>query len=280
VTRARGGIAILIIAIALSVSLAAQWPSFPSQNVPRTADGKPDLRAKAPRTADGKPDFSGIWENPGWRNLGTGVSGTGGAPGTPAVLPRGPGLFFDIASGVPGGLPLTPYGAGIKKARLANNSADNPDAHCLPLGNIQLHTHPMPRKIVQTPKVMLLLYEGNAGIRQILIDGRSLPPRDAQPWWYGYTTASWDGDALVARTSGFRDDGWLDVNGSPLTDAATVTERFTRPDFGHMSIDITIDDPKAYTKPWSVTVNHDIMLDTDLIEFVCAENEKSSAHFR
>jgi len=102
----------------------------------------------------------------------------------------------------------------------------------------------MPRKIVQTAKVMLLLYEGNAGIRQILIDGRPLPPRDAQPWWYGYTIASWDGDALVAKTSGFRDDGWLDVNGSPLTDVATVTERFTRPDFGHLSIEITIDDPK------------------------------------
>src|SRR6185295_14697545 len=194
---------IALFAAASSIALAAQWPSFPSQNIPRTADGKPDLRAKAPRTADGKPDFSGIWENPGWRNLGTGVSGTGGAPGTPAVLPRGPGLFFDIASGVPGGLPLTPYGAGVKKMRMANNSADNPDAHCLPLGNVQLHTHPMPRKIVQTPKVMLLLYEGNAGIRQILIDGRPLPPRDAQPWWYGYTTASWDGDVLVAKTSGF-----------------------------------------------------------------------------
>jgi hypothetical protein len=127
---------------------------------------------------------------------------------------------------------------------------------------------------------MLLLYEGNAGIRQILIDGRPLPPRDAQPWWYGYTTASWDGDALVAKTSGFRDEGWLDVNGSPLTDAATVIERFTRPDFGHLLIEITVDDPKAYTKSWSVTVNQDIMLDTDLIEFVCNENEKSSAHFR
>ena len=117
------------IALSLSVSLTAQWPSFPTPNVPRTADGKADLKAKAPRTADGKPDFTGLWENPGWRNLGNGVSGTGGAPGTPAILPRGPGLFFDIASGVPAGLPLTPYGADIKKTRMANNSKDNPDAH-------------------------------------------------------------------------------------------------------------------------------------------------------
>jgi hypothetical protein len=260
--------------------LAAQWPAFPTPDVPRTSDGRPDLAGKVPRTADGKPDFSGLWENPGWRNLGTGVSGTGGAPGTPAVLPRGPGLFFDISSGVAGGLPLQSSAAALKQQRMANNSKDNPDAHCLPLGNMQLHTHPQPRKIVQTPAVMLMLYEGNAGIRQIFLDGRPLPPRDAQPWWFGYTTAAWEGDTLVARTSGFRDGGWLDVNGSPLTDAATVTERFIRPDFGHLVIDITVDDPKAYTRPWSVRVNHDLMLNTDLIEFICNENEKSTAHFR
>ena len=217
--------------------------------------------------------MSGIWENPGWRNLGNGVSGTGGAPGTPAILPRGPGLFFDIASGVPGGLRLTPYGAELKKTRMANTSRDNPDAHCLPLGNVQLHTHPMPRKIVQTPTVMVLLYEGNAGTRQLLIDGRPLPPRDAQPWWYGYSIASWDGDTLVAKTAGFRDGGWLDVNGSPLTDAATVTERFTRPDFGHLVVEFTFTDPKYYERPWSATIPFDLMPDTELIEHFC-ENEK------
>jgi hypothetical protein len=163
---------------------------------------------------------------------------------------------------------------------MADNMKDNPDAHCLPMGNMQLHTHPQPRKIIQTPDVIVLLYEGNGGVRQLFTDGRPLPSSDPQPWWFGYSTGRWEGDALVARSSGFRDGGWLDVNGSPLTDAATVTERFTRPNFGNLTIDITVDDPKAYTRPWTVTVNQQIMLDNELIEFVCLENEQSTKHFR
>jgi hypothetical protein len=271
----------IVLVTAAASAVSAQWPAFPTKNVPRTADGKPDLLAPAPRTRDGKPDLSGIWENPGWRNLGTGVSGTGGAPGTPAVLPRGPGLFFDIGSGVPGGLPFQPMAAALKKQRMADNMKDNPDAHCLPMGNMQLHTHPQPRKIIQTSDVVVILYEGNAGIRQLFTDGRPLPRNtDPQPWWFGYSTGQWEGDTLVMRSTGFRDGGWLDVNGSPLTDAATVTERFTRVNYGNLTIEITVDDPKAYTRPWSVTVNQQIMLDTELIEFVCLENEKSTAHFR
>jgi len=266
----------------LSASLSAQWPSYPTRNVPRTADGKPNLLAPAPRTADRRPDLSGIWGSPGWRELGaqTGSSGTGGSPGTPAVLPRGPGLFFDIGSGVPGGLPFQPWAADLRKKRMAEGSKDNPDAHCLPMGNMQLHTHPQPRKIVQTADVVVILYEGNAGIRQIFTDGRPLPPNDPQPWWFGYSSGRWEGETLVVRSSGFRDGGWLDVNGSPLTDAATVTERFTRANFGSLDIEITVDDRKAYTRPWTVTVKNDIMLDTELIEFVCLENEKSTMHFR
>jgi hypothetical protein len=196
------------------------------------------------------------------------------------VLPRGPGLFFDIGSGVPGGLPFQPSAAALKKQRMADNMKDNPDAHCLPMGNMQLHNHPQPRKIVQTPDVIVILYEGNAGIRQLFTDGRPLPRNDPQPWWFGYSTGQWEGDSLVVRSSGFRDGGWLDVNGSPLTDAATVTERFTRVNYGNLTIDITVDDPKAYTRPWSVTVNQQIMLDTELIEFICLENEQSTKHFR
>jgi hypothetical protein len=272
--------AVILLVVAHANSLAAQWPAFPTPNVPRGADGKPDLLAPTPRTRDGRPDLSGIWENPGWRNMGTGVSGTGGAPGTPAVLPRGPGLFFDIGSGVPGGLPFQPPAAALKKQRMADNMKDNPDAHCLPMGNMQLHTHPQPRKIIQTPDVIVMLYEGNAGVRQLFTDGRPLPKNDPQPWWFGYSTGGWEGDTLVVRSSGFRDGGWLDVNGSPLTDAATVTERFTRVNYGNLTIEITVDDPKAYTRPWSVTVNQQIMLDTELIEFICLENEQSTKHFR
>jgi hypothetical protein len=266
----------------LTASAAAQWPAYPTPNVPRTADGKPNLLAPAPRASDGKPDLSGIWANPGWREIGagTGVSGTGGAPGTPSVLPRGPGLFFNIASGVAGGLPLQPWAADLLKTRMAGNSKDNPDAHCLPMGNMQLYTHPQPRKIIQTPALVVILYEGNAGIRQIFTDGRPLPSNDPQPWWFGYSTGRWMGDTLVVQTSGFRDGGWLDVNGSPLTDAATMTERFTRVSYGTLDIEVTVDDPKAYTRPWTVTIRNEVMLDTELIEFICLENEQSTKHFR
>ena len=277
----RSACVVTLVAIC-SGSLSAQWPSFPTPNVPRTADGKPNLLAPAPRAADGKPDLSGIWGSPGWREIGagSGVSGTGGAPGTPAVLPRGPGLFFDIGSGVSGGLPFQPSALALKKQRMADNMKDNPDAHCLPMGNMQLYTHPQPRKIIQTPSIVVILYEGNAGIRQIHTDGRPLPNNDPQPWWFGYSTGKWMGDTLVVETTGFRDGGWLDVNGSPLTDAAKMTERFTRVNYGNLDIEVTVDDPKAYTRPWTVTIKNEIMLDTELIEFICLENEKSTQHFR
>ncbi|HLF11387.1 MAG TPA: hypothetical protein VJA26_09230 [Gammaproteobacteria bacterium] len=164
---------------------------------------------------------------------------------------------------------------------MAANQKDNPDAHCLPMGYMQLHGHPQPRKIIQTPDVIVILYEGNSGIRQIFTDGRALPElnEDLQPWWYGYSIGHWEDDTLVVESTGFRDDGWLDVFGSPLTDQGKLIERFRRPDYGHLEIDITIDDPKAYTEPFTVRVNHQVMLDTDLIEFICNENEKSVVHF-
>ncbi len=265
---------------ALSPSLSAQWPAYPTAGAPRTPDGKLNLNAPAPRDADGKPDLSGTWENPGWRALATfSVSGTGGAPGGPRVQPPSVAMFFDIGSAVPNGLPFQPWAAELRKKRMADNMKDNPDAHCLPLGNMQLHTHPEPRKIIQTPKTIVILYEGNAGVRQIFTDGRTLPANDPQPWWFGYSTGKWDADTLVVETSGFRDAGWLDVNGSPLTDAAKVTERFRRVTYGRLDIEITVDDRKAYTRPWTVTVGQRLMPDLELIEFVCAENEKSSAHF-
>jgi len=162
--------------------------------------------------------------------------------------------------------------------RKEQNSKDNPDAHCLPMGLMQFHEHPQPRRMIQTPSVLVILYEGNSGVRQIFTDGRSLPNNDPQPWWYGYSTGKWDGDTLVVETTGFRDDGWLDIWGSPFTSAAKITERFRRLNYGVMKIDVTIDDPKAYTKPFTVRVNQRIMPDGELIEFICNENEQSSGH--
>jgi len=280
--NARAFFAISAVLVASSSTLVAQWPSYPTARVPRTSDGKPDLTAPAPRTPDGKPDLSGVWRVA--RGFGAGaLAGVGGAAGAPLLdgtIPLRNNQFWDIGYGLEGGLPLRAWAAALLKKRIADNGKDNPDAHCLPMGNMQLHNHPQPRKIVQTPNLIVILYEGNAGIRQIFVDGRPLPPGDPQPWWYGYSTGKWVGDTLVVETNGFRDGGWLDINGSPLTDAAKWIERFRRPSFGNLEIEITVDDPKAYTRPWTVKIDQRIMLDTELIEFVCAENEKSSAHFK
>jgi hypothetical protein len=164
---------------------------------------------------------------------------------------------------------------------VADNQKDNPDANCLPMGFMQLHLHPQPRKIVQTPQLIVIMYEGNQGLRQIFMDGRPLPTVDEnlQPWWYGYSVGHWEGDTLVVESVGFRDDGWLDVFGSPLTDKGKLTERWRRPDYGHLEIDVTVDDPKAYTKPFTVRVSHQLTVDQELIEFICNENEKSSQHY-
>jgi hypothetical protein len=181
--------------------------------------------------------------------------------------------FGNVGSGFPGGLPLQPWATELINKRRADNSKDNPDAHCLPMGFMQFHNHPEPNKIIQTPNVIVILYEANEGIRQIHTDGRQLPGPDVEPWWYGYSVGKWEGDTLVVETRGFRDGVWLDVQGTPLTDAAKVTEKFRRVNYGNLEIEVTIDDPKAYTKPWTVKVTQRIMLNTDLIEFICEERD-------
>ncbi len=177
-----------------------------------------------------------------------------------------------------GGLPFQPWAAELRKQRLAENSKDHPDAHCLPLHPVQLHSHPQPRKIIQTPGLVLIIYESNGGLRQIFTDGRSLPDNDPEPWWYGYSTGKWEGDALVVETTGFRDNGWLDEEGTPVSSGARLTERFRRINYGTLEIQMTITDPKTFTKPWTVTLNQRLMPDTELIEFICSENNTSVQH--
>jgi hypothetical protein len=272
------GAAAILLASASS-ALLAQWPAYPTAGVPKTADGKPDLTGPAPRTPDGKPDLSGIWRFVDSPDARPGPPPPAGARSS-GIGVRIPGLvqFFDIGSTLKDGLPFQPWAAALRAQRAAENNKDNPDAHCLPIGLMQLHTHPEPRKIIQGPGLILILYEANAGVRQIFTDGRPQPGHDADPWWYGYSSGKWDGDTLVVETSGFRDDGWLDVEGSPLTESGKMTERFRRVNYGNMEIEVTVDDPKAYTKPWTVKVHHRILLDTELIEFVCLENEKDARH--
>jgi hypothetical protein len=259
--------------------LEAQWPAYPSKGVPRNAAGQPDLTAPAPKTADGKPDLSGLWDN--GRNTNIPQRGARGADLNTAPA-RGRGAasagppnatFFNVGAGFPEGLPFQPWAAELVRKRMADNSKDNPDAHCLPMGFMQFHTHSQPRKIIQTADVIIIIYEANSGLRQIFLDGRSLPGKDVEPWWYGYSVGKWDGDTLVVETTGFIDNIWLDVRGSPLTSAGKVVERFRRVNYGNLEIDITVDDPKAYTKPWTVKVNQRLFADTELIEFICEERD-------
>jgi hypothetical protein len=269
----------LSLAVILTVpGLFAQWPAYPTAGVPKTADGKPNLNGPTPRTANGKPDLSGVWQYTR-------------PPGTPPPPPRSadpePGAiiplsvrtsqFWNLGASFKDGLPFQPWAAELHRQRVAENSKDNPDAHCLPLGVMQLHTHGQPRKMIQTAGLIVIIYEANSGLRQIFTDGRPLPT-DPEPWWYGYSVGKWDGDTLVVESTHFKDLGWLDVEGSTLTESGKIIERFRRPDFGHLEIEVTIDDPKAYTKPWTVTVYQRLMLDTELIEFVCGENDKDSPH--
>ena len=257
--------AVFALALTLSAPLRAQWPSHPTGRLPRTADGRVDLTAPAPRTADGKPDFTGIWNY-------AGVLGFRGGPPPPPVGTPPQATFWNIEAGIKEGLPFRPWAAELRKQRMDANSKDNPDAACLPIGYMQSHTHSQPRKLVQNRGLIVILYEANAGMRQIFLDGRPAPPPDVQPWWWGYSRGRWDDDTLIVESTNFRDGGWLDVNGAPLTSEGKIIERFRRPNLGTVEIDVTIDDPKAYTKPWTVRVNQRLLPDTDLIEFVCLEN--------
>jgi hypothetical protein len=270
----------LVIAASLSVSLGAQWPSHPTPDVPRK-DGKPILDGPAPRTPEGKVDFSGIWNRFGGGG-GGGRGRAGGGPPPPTTTADGiPLSTFGEVAGRGFALPLQPWAAELKKRRMADNNKDNPDVWCLPIGLMQYHNHPQPRQIVQTKNLILITYESNYGLRYIYMDGRPAPNNDPTPWWFGYSRGWFEGDTLVVETTNFRGDeraGWLDVNGSPYTEALKMTERFRRPNFGTLEIDVTIDDPKAYTKPFTVRVNQRIMVDQEMIEFICNENEQSSKH--
>ncbi len=265
--RKTAGLAIwvLLAAYIASEPMSAQWPRRLGPAFPLTPSGQPDPNAPVPRTADGHPDFSGVWR---------GITAPAGRRPTPA--PPGPALavYREIGQNLPEGLPLTPYGLDVLTRRLATSGARNPEAHCLPMGLVQLHTQGAPRKFVQTREGLVILYEAGAEFRQIFADGRSLPSGAPQPWWNGYSVGRWEGDDFVVTTTHFRDDGWLDLIGSPLTDAGRITERFRRPTYGVMEIDITVDDPKAYTRPFTVRLFQELMLGDDLIEYVCLENQR------
>jgi hypothetical protein len=259
--------AVIAMSVPLAVPLGAQWLNYPTAGVPRTPDGKPNLSAPAPRTADGKPDLSGTWE----------MEHNRPCPPEGCNDIQAPQEFFNIAWSLKDGLPLQSWAADLANARRASMRINDPISHCLPVGIMELHTLPLLKKIIQTPVLFVILNEENASYRQIFTDGRPLPV-DPQPSFNGYSTAKWDGDTFVVETAGFRDGIWLDTSGNPLTDAAKVTERFRRVNYGHLEVEVIVDDPKAYTRPWTVKLKQVIALDTDLLDYVCLENEKDLKH--
>ena len=241
-----------------SVSPSAQWPLRPV-GIPTGPDGKPNLAAPTPRTADGKPDFSGVW-----------------------IIDSRP----DTSN-----LPFQPWAADLQRKRAAQDGLNDRDGLFLPQGPLQYHVDPQPLKIVQTPGQILVIYESNYGLRTIYMDGRTLPPLGGpQPYWHGYSVGRWDGDTLLVESNNFhgvdpkqfhgvepdsfRGVGWLDHRGSPYTEAMRLTERFRRVNYGRIEIEMTVDDPQAYTKPFTLRISQKIVADgSEIIEFICHENQ-------
>ena len=266
-TAALPAVMSLLLLLSFSGRLRAQWINYPTAGVPRTPDGKPNLAAATPRSADGKPDLSGLWIVPTKREPNVNF------PGCAAVADQ----FINIGAGIQGGLPYQPWAAQLVKTRQSEQRVNDPMSRCVPIGPVRLHTWNGPRKLVQAAGLLIIMNELDTSYRQIFTDGRPLPD-DPNPSWNGYSSGKWEGDTLVIHTNGFRDGIWLDALGNPMTDAARITERFRRIDFGNMEIEVTVDDPKAYTKPWTVKIPLVIQLDTELLDFVCADNEKDISH--
>jgi hypothetical protein len=246
---------LIVIAIMTAAAFAeAQWDPFPVKNMPRTADGKVDMNAQ-PRRIEGKVDFSGFF--------------------MPSDNVR---HLINLASDMkPEDIPLTPWAADVYKERIETNGSGHPGVRCLPSGIPEKLSIPDGLKVVQTPDLLVFLYESRTIYRQVFLDGRPLP-KDPQPTWMGYSVGHWEGDTLVVETIGQNGKTWLDMRGLPGTEELKVVERYSRPTIGRIDIDVTINDPKAYTKPWNVKLAWRLIPDTDLIESICEENSKDLPH--
>jgi hypothetical protein len=278
----RRALAVLIVGVLVGAPgrLGAQWFSIPSPRAPRTPSGEVNLAAAAPRLPNGNVDLSGVWMTAEPACV---IRGTMPVSELLKLIPRSRtcpvrGATFsrqsiNIGIDMPGGLPYQPWLAALVDERTANQAIDDPHIRCLPDLFLRAYGLPHYLKFVQTPDLLVMLNEYNGVYRQVFTDGRPLPDAP-NPSWQGYSSAAWSGDTLVVDTIGFRDDLWIDWDGSVITEAAKVRERIRRPDFGHLEIEVTVDDPKAYTRPWTVTLRQQFAADTELIDEVCAEGER------
>ena len=267
---------ILIALVAATPLVHAQWLNHRTPNIPRTADGKPNLSARTPRGANGRPDLSGLWQTDSAppelleRLIPAATNGAGEEPLSQYFI----NIFSDFK---PEDVPFRPAAAQLFRQREQNFSNLSPISHCLPEGMPMLEMAPAPYKIVQTAGVTFMLYERDTTYRQVYTDGRKLPD-DPQPSWLGYSVGKWDGDSLVVDSIGFNDRGWLDARAHTHSQALHLTERFHRLDLGHMEVQLTIDDPETYTRPFTIKLKQRLLPDTDLLESFCAENEKDASH--
>ena len=268
------------------VQLDGQWFNYPSPRAPRTASGAVDLSAATPRLANGKPDLSGMWMTAEPACVVRGVLPLAELvkllPRTRTCPPRTASFSrqsVNMGIDMPGGLPYQPWLAKLVDERTANQSLDDPHIRCLPDLFVRAYGLPHYLKFIQTADLLVMLNEYNGVYRQVFTDGRPLPD-DPNPSWQGYSSATWSGETLVIDTIGFRDDVWLDWAGSMITSAGKLREQIRRPDFGHLEIEVTVDDPKAYTRPWTVTLRQQFAPDTELIDEICAEGERFASQLK
>ncbi len=271
-----------VIALFALVSSAAhaQWINYKEPGVPRTPDGKVNLSAPAPKAWDGKPDLSGLWTHDQ-----TPVEELERLYGKEITKGDVPGMEIETVSKYAFNLlvdfkeseaPMRPKTAEIFRNR---KQTDFPPTNCLPSGIPFAVLVSEPIKIVQAPKLTLILFEGEDP-RQIHTDGRELPKQFDATQWLGYSVGKWDGDKFVVDTAGFNDKSWLDAMGHPHGEALRMRERYHRRDFGHMDIEMTFDDPEFYTKPFTVKVPFHLVPDADIFEYICNENEKDRVHMK
>ena len=246
----------LLLFLVLSLTTQAQWVKIPLPGTPRTKDGMPNLTAPAPRTQDGHPDLSGIWQ-----------------ASRKALNPSGRGIARFMPPGSK--VPMLPEAQSQFEELTKFGDAADPSERCLPDG-VPNHMLALPIKIIQTRSVIVMLFEEFDVFRQIFTDGRKLPV-DPFPSWFGYSVAHWENATLVVQSSGFNTQTYIDGEGLPHSEDLRITERYSRPDFGHLKVEFTFDDSKNYSQPWNVIVPFDLMPDTELIEHIC-ENEKDLAH--
>jgi hypothetical protein len=247
---------VVLLSIIAAVPLAAQWLNQPTVGIPRTPDGKPNLSAPAPRTADGKPDLSGLW---------TKIS---------------PKYNRNIAADLKPG-DVQPWAEALVKQRKEDLSKDYMNVICVPLGpgytTAGDTTGSEQIKIVQTPTLIMIL-NPDLTYRQVFMDGRKLEA-DPNPSWMGYSVGRWEGDTLVVESNGFNDRTWLDHDGHPHTQALRMVERYRRPNFGNLDLEVTFTDPGAYNKTWTVAVRSILAADTEMVEFVCNEQNHRTEHW-